>query len=150
MPLAPVPELLKGYVSEQQLTLLAAINQSKRIPDGLSKQDARQELLRALQGAERALSPARDTEIIAGLTALAEAFQVTLPGNTGLDLYVMALKDISGPAFKRAIGVLVKDHKWPRLPFPADIREACETGTLILRSHLTRIERAMTTLEALP
>jgi len=116
----------------------------------MTKAEARQELERALSGARRALVPATRTEFVAGLIGLAELFQVQVPTDTGLDLYINAIQHISAPAFHRAIGVLSRSHKWPRLPYPADVLEAAETGTMILHTHLTRIERAQMTLEALP
>jgi hypothetical protein len=137
-------------VSELQLTLLAAVNQSRRLPDGVTKAEARGELARALDGAQRALAPASRAEYATGLTALAELFQVQVPSDTGLDLYLNAIKHVPKPAFMRAIGVLSRSHKWPRLPYPADVLDACEAGTMMLTTHLTRVELAVARLEELP
>jgi hypothetical protein len=130
--------------------LLASVNQSKKLPDGITKAEARLELARALDGAQRALAPATPEELGTCLVALAEIFKDPLPQGVGLDLYIGAIKHISSPAAQRAVQVLVRNHKYPRLPLPAEFIDAAETGTLILRTHLTRVERAMTTLEALP
>lgn len=68
--------------------------------------------------------PATDGAIVRTLGAMAEMFQVQVPDQGGLDLYVAALRSLPRPAFVRAREQLIATHKWPRLPYPADFIEA--------------------------
>lgn len=73
---------------------------------------------------ERLTAPASDEAIIKTLTSMSEMFQVAVPEEQGLELYVAALRTLPRPAFVRARERLIVTHKWPRLPYPADFLEA--------------------------
>lgn len=69
-------------------------------------------------------APASEGAIARTLGAMAEMFQVQVPDQGGLDLYIAALKTMPRPAFIVAREKLIVTHKWPRLPYPADFIEA--------------------------
>lgn len=94
--------------------------------------------------------PASDTTIIKTLSALADVFQVTVPDDLGLEMYVAALRCIPRPAFVRAREQLVLTHKWPRLPYPSEFIEAARPESerlaslrTVLVGMLDRCERAL-------
>lgn len=94
--------------------------------------------------------PASDPAIIKTLSALADVFQVTLPDDLGLEIYVTALRSIPRPAFVRAREQLVLTHKWPRLPYPSEFIEAGKEETdrieslrRIMVGCIERCERAL-------
>lgn len=89
------------------------------------------------------MRPASDNTIIKTLAGMAEAFQVDMPQDVGLEIYVAALRDLPRPAFMAAVQSLVRSHKWPRLPYPADFIEAAQPELEALRSSRTRINGAI-------
>jgi hypothetical protein len=89
------------------------------------------------------MAPASDEAIIKALGGMAEAFQVDLPEQTGLEIYVAALRDLPRPALVAAVQSLVRTHKWPRLPFPADFIEAAQPEIEALASARRRINNAI-------
>jgi hypothetical protein len=76
-----------------------------------------------IRGMIRLQRPPSDEQILTTLNAMAEMFQVEVPEAIGLELYMAALRTLPHPAFVRARDVLVLQHKWPRLPYPADFIE---------------------------
>lgn len=76
-----------------------------------------------IRGMIRLQRPPSDEQILLTLNAMAEMFQVEVPEAIGLELYMAALRTLPHPAFVRARDVLVLQHKWPRLPYPADFIE---------------------------
>lgn len=93
----------------------------------LQRSDWLQEALTSIEfdirGMIRLQHPPSDEEILSTLNAMAETFQVEVPEAVGLELYMAALRTLPRPAFVRARDVLVLQHKWPRLPYPADFIE---------------------------
>lgn len=83
-------------------------------------------LSKSLQQLDRFMQPASDKEILQTLHGLGETFQVEVPDQMGLEIYVTALRTIPRPAFVRAREALVLSHKWPRLPFPAEFKDAAK------------------------
>jgi hypothetical protein len=100
------------------------------------------ELLEAFDNA--LMRPPTDEYILKTLAGLAEAFQVDLPERVGLEIYVAALRDLPRPAFKAAVKEIVRRHKWPRLPYPADFIEAAQPELDSLKSDRSRIFNAIT------
>ncbi len=97
--------------------------------------------------------PATDQEILKTLAALAALFQVAVPDQDGLELYVAALRKLPRPALREARDWLVLHHKWPRLPYPADFIEAGKDSadrlalyTKVVRQMRAKCFRALTML----
>lgn len=87
-----------------------------------------------------------DEDIITTLAGIAETFQVTLPEDGGLEMYIAVLKSVPGHALAEARQAIIMKHKWPRLPYPAEILEETRaaTGTLELaRRSLVRARQAL-------
>lgn len=98
-------------------------------------------------------APASDEEMLRTLEKMAEMFQVSVPEADGLELYLAALRELPRPAFVKAREALLREHRWPRLPYPVDFIEAAkltvaslETATRIVAYHH---ERCITAHKAL-
>lgn len=91
----------------------------------------------------KVMRPASEEAIIKMLGGMAAAFQVDVPERTGLEIYIAALRDLPRPALEAAVQSLVRSHKWPRLPFPADFIEAAQPELEALRGSRTRINGAI-------
>lgn len=124
---------------------LLSVSQVQRLyPSSLLK-GARADLIELRDAFETGpMAPASDEAIIKALGGMAEAFQVDLPEQTGLEIYVAALRDLPRPALVAAVQSLVRTHKWPRLPFPADFIEAAQPEIEALASARRRINNAIT------
>jgi hypothetical protein len=82
-------------------------------------------------------------EIGRALAAMAQMFGVPVPEPTGLALYELALSDLSATAFKLGCRAVLKTHKWPRLPYPAEIIEQAKTHQSMIEMTLDRFQRAL-------
>jgi hypothetical protein len=89
------------------------------------------------------MASASEEVIIKTLAGMADAFQVDLPERVGLEIYVAALRDLPRPALVAAVQSLVRTHKWPRLPYPADFIEAAQPELDALKSARRRIDGAI-------
>lgn len=86
-------------------------------------------------------APPTDEDILRTLQKMAEMFQVSVPSEDGLELYVAALRVLPRPAFVQARETLLRTHKWPRLPYPADFIEAGERGGRIIQAVENMVTR---------
>jgi hypothetical protein len=126
------------------LRLMTRLNIAKTWPCA-SLKEAETHLTELLDAFDSALMrPATDEYILKALAGLADAFQVDLPERVGLEIYVAALRDLPRPAFKAAVKAVVRRHKWPRLPYPADFIEAAQPELDSLKSDRSRIVTAIT------
>ena len=87
-----------------------------------------QELTLALAATQQALPLVTREKIADALRTFAEMLQCSVPMADGLKLYFYALQDMPYYKFQYACMSLVKTHKWPRLPLPADFIEAAKDG----------------------
>jgi hypothetical protein len=109
-----------------------------------SLREAETHLTELLDAFDNALMrPPTDEYILKALAGLAEAFQVELPERAGLEIYVAALRDLPRPAFKAAVKEIVRCHKWPRLPYPAEFIEAAQCELDQLTRDRSRISNAI-------
>ena len=65
-------------------------------------------------------------EIIQWLEQMATVFSQPLPETNGLLLYAGALDGYSHLALRTGIKRVIKTHKWPRIPYPAELLEHVE------------------------
>lgn len=91
---------------------------------------------------EQALPPVSREEIVDVLGSIAEMLQVSVPSTLGIKLYFGALKDMPSYKFKAAALKLIKTHKWPKLPLPADFIEAAKEERKDLDQFVTQLNRA--------
>ena len=106
-----------------------------------------QELTLALSAAQQALPPVTRPKIADALHTLAEMLQCSVPTPEGLKLYFHALQDMPYYKFQYACLELVKTHKWPKLPLPADFIEAAKDARLDVDSFIASLKYAKTTFE---
>jgi hypothetical protein len=100
------------------------------------------ELTLALSAAQQALPPVTKEKIADALHSFAEMLQCTVPTPEGLKLYFYALQDMPYYKFQAACMALVKRHKWPRLPLPADFIEASKDARNDIDSFMANIQYA--------
>lgn len=100
-----------------------------------NRQDNTAELMRVPQPVAREIhlaaerisvcaQPPSSEEIVRWLTSLAGVFCASVPESDGLLLYARALAGINRTGLKQGIDKLIRTHRWPRLPFPAELIEA--------------------------
>lgn len=65
-------------------------------------------------------APAGAADILDTLADFADMLQVNAPGEAGIDLYVAALDTLPRVLLRRAAVALAREHKYARLPLPAD------------------------------
>lgn len=70
--------------------------------------------------------PATEAEIAQVLIAFAEMLGCNEPGEAGLKLYLKVLGSVPAPALKEAEVELAANHRFKRMPNPAEILEAAK------------------------
>lgn len=100
-------------------------------------------LTRALGNARHELPSVSQEKIADALGSIAEMLQVTVPSTTGLKLYLHALKDMPEYKFQAACLKLIKTHKWPRLPLPADFIEAAKSERKDVEIFMIKLSMAV-------
>lgn len=139
----PIPPVwLKQTVSDSTNYLVSSILRNKRLPDGVSVDQAKHELSPALEQARRAQAPASLEEIAGALEGIAQVFRASLPEKTGLKIYISVLQDLPRAAFKEACRDVVRTHKYPNMPLPSQFIEAAETPKERIVFWLERLENA--------
>jgi hypothetical protein len=113
------------------------------LPDSLTYEEAKQSLTLALARVRQAFEPATPQEITASLEVVAEVFRAPLPERQAFKLYVAVFQDIPAVAFKEACRQIVKTHRYPNLPLPAEFIEAAKPVTEHLKAWKSRLELAV-------
>jgi len=85
---------------------------------------SQQELTTTFFAAKEVLPPVTKEKIADALNTFAKMLRCQPPTPEDLKLYVYALEDMPYYKFQAACKALLKRHKWPRLPVPADFVEA--------------------------
>lgn len=109
--------------------------------------EAAQALAHAQEGVERALPLVSKQKVADVIGSIAEMLQVSVPSETGLKLYLHALKELPAYKFEAAALKLIRTHKWPRLPLPADFIEAAKDERQDIDIARIKIESARLRVE---
>lgn len=129
-PMTTLPNELKAIVPDSVLYWMnlppETMSWDLTDHDEAELRHAASDLAHARSVVERALPPVSKEKIANVLGSIAEMLQVTVPSETGLKMYLHALKGMPGYKFEAAALKLIKTHKWPRLPLPADFIEAAK------------------------
>lgn len=121
----------------------------RRIPEWWNPSDiewARQSLAAARQRARAALAPATPLDILDALEQLAGAFQVGVPDDQGLKVYVSTLQMVGSYGLGIGVREVAAVHRWPRLPFPAEILDHARPQHHYLEAWACRLDLAHQTL----
>lgn len=98
----------------------------KQLPNSLTTEEAKQSLTHALFQVRGAFAPASPQEITSALEVVAEVFRAPLPERQAFKLYVVVFQDLPAVAFKEACRQIVRTHKYPNLPLPAEFINAAQ------------------------
>jgi len=137
---------LRPIVDEQLSCLVSLVNMKKPLPNSLTYEEAKQSLTLALAQVRQAFEPASPQEITSSLEVVAEVFRAPLPERQAFKLYVAVFQDIPGIAFKEACRQIVKTHRYPNLPLPAEFIEASKPTVEHLKAWRSRLELAVSRL----
>lgn len=139
----PTPPLwLRQIVNDSTNYLVSWLNRHRRLPENWTAEQARLELSPALLAVRRAQAPASLEEVASALEAIAQVFRASLPEKTGLKIYISVLQDMPCAAFKEACREVVKTHKYPNMPLPAQFIEAGKPTEEKILFWLERLENA--------
>lgn len=75
---------------------------------------------------DESLPPASKAQMLHVLADFADFLQVSVPGDAGIALYLSALEDVPFQFLTVASERLAKQHRFARLPLPADFRKHIE------------------------
>lgn len=104
---------------------------------------AREAIELALTEAKLAMLPADPRQITDGLQSIADMLQASLPNERGLKLYLAILSEIPAPLFRQACKRVATNHRYPRLPNPADFLDVVSEEMAHAGMHLTRLEATL-------
>jgi NAD-dependent oxidoreductase involved in siderophore biosynthesis len=77
------------------------------------------------------------------LEVVAEVFRSPLPEKQAFKLYVAVLQDLPAVAFKEACRQIVRTHRYPNLPLPAEFIEAAQPIIKQMNGWKQRLELAV-------
>jgi len=117
---------LLPIVNEELSCLVSLVNMRKQLPNSLTTEEAKQSLTHALFQVRGAFAPASPQEITSALEVVAEVFRAPLPERQAFKLYVAVFQDLPAVAFKEACRQIVRTHKYPNLPLPAEFINAAQ------------------------
>lgn len=120
------------------------LKEDKSISLDLIEQGERETTL-ALQAAHQALPLVTREKIADSLRVFAEMLQCSVPTPEGLKLYFYALQDMPQHKFQYACISLIKTHRWPRIPLPADFIEASKEARPDIDAFLASLKYARNT-----
>lgn len=107
------------------------------------------ELHDAHLGVRQMFEPATPVRIGKTLEGMAQVFRAALPEELGLRGYVHALQDLPAVAFDEAARSLIRTHRYPNLPLPAEFHQAADKTVQTLQLWETRLMRAISTASRL-
>jgi len=116
----------------------------KPLPNSLTTEEAKQSLTNALAQVRGSFAPASPQEITSALEVVAEVFRAPLPEKQAFKLYVAVFQDIPAVAFKEACRQIVRTHKYPNLPLPAEFINAAQPIVEQMQTWDKRISLALT------
>ena len=114
-----------------------------RRPIPVSSDETKQSLTHALALVRGAFAPASPQEITSSLEVVAEVFRAPLPEKQAFKLYVAVLQDLPALAFKEACRQIVRTHRYPNLPLPAEFIEAAQPIIKQMNGWKQRLELAV-------
>jgi hypothetical protein len=109
---------------------------------GLSPAEAEAALALAEEQLDRTARLASRDDVTKALFVLASTYGVDMPDEHGLIMYAAVLDEIPKPVLWEGMKTLGKTHKWPRLPYPSEILDACALPASELRFWQERVKRA--------
>jgi hypothetical protein len=138
------PTWLQPIVNEELSFLVSLVNMRKPLPNSLTTEEAKQSLTNALAQVRGSFAPASPQEITSALEVVAEVFRAPLPERQAFKLYVAVFQDIPAVAFKEACRHIVRTHKYPNLPLPAEFINAAQPIVEQMQTWDKRISLALT------
>jgi hypothetical protein len=137
------PHWLSPIVNDQLSYLVSSVNMGRQLPGSLTRDEAKQSLTHALALVRGAFAPASPQEITSSLEVVAEVFRAQLPEKQAFKLYVAVLQDLPAVAFKEACRQIVRTHRYPNLPLPAEFIEAAQPIIKQMNGWKQRLELAV-------
>lgn len=90
----------------------------------------------------QAMAPVSKAELLNALADLADLLQTKVPGEGGIDLYLEAMDSFPQRMLRPTQVMIARDHKFTRLPLPADWRRTAEEqldSALAFAANLARL-----------
>lgn len=143
------PTWLQPIVTNSVAFLVTWVGMKRSLPLGYLQDSAASELHDALLGLRAMFEPATPTKIGKTLEGMAQIFRAALPEEVGLRGYIHALSDLPNVAFDEAARTLIKSHRYPNLPLPAEFITAGDKIVQALQFWETRLTRAADTVSRL-
>lgn len=120
-----LPPLVRAIVTEPTARLISLLRFDPAALDPRYHAAALKRLTELQQQIQPWLAPpASDEQIVRTLETIASTFQVSLPEEEGLMIYVAVLQKLSAQALKAAAVEICKTHKYKTMPLPAELLEA--------------------------
>lgn len=102
-----------------------------------------------LEVAERFKTPASPQKVLDYLTTTAAVFQVSLPEEMGLEIYVGTLSVVPEALLKRAIKTVCETHRFKTMPLIAEILEPIKDDMWAIGWLIETCERRIAELRAM-
>ena len=138
----PVPPWLTPIVTSSVAYWATWLAMKRTLPPDTSKEHLCATLHDAVLGVRQMHAPASPQKIGKTLEGMAQVFRAALPEDLGLRGYIHALQDLPAIAFDEAARALIRTHRYPNLPLPAEFHAAAEKTVQLLQLWDERLVRA--------
>ncbi len=79
-----------------------------------------------LHDAKKIMQPCTRMDIASGLEVIASTFQINVPNEIGLEVYMKELERYPLFVLKKGVEDICREYKYPRLPLPKEFIDRCE------------------------
>ncbi len=103
--------------------------------------------LDVLTSTMRLMEPCTRMDVAEGLEVIASTFQIQVPNEIGIEVYLSELTKYPLFVYKDAVKSILVEYKYPRLPLPREFVERCEPEYQAHKKWLESVVNAFISLE---
>ena len=104
-------------------------------------------MLDVLTSTMRLMEPCTRMDVAEGLEVIASTFQIQVPNEIGIEVYLSELTKYPLFVYKDAVKSILVEYKYPRLPLPREFVERCEPEYQAHKKWLESVVNVFISLE---
>jgi hypothetical protein len=119
--------------------LVSAVNIKNQLPSNMTKEQAIDQAEKAMGRLNVLCKPCTPETIANALAYVASVFRAPLPDEMGLKIYIGIFERVPAIAFQEGCRKICTTHKYPNMPLPADLLDACKPSVEVIGNWKKRL-----------